>query len=423
MIDYNVVPLGGNEKIEIKGVRFGGGKNFVYWKKRDSVAVREAYVIFNKDYENIKVNDGMVILSLTGLNNYQDMINAILVFKRIFPDVKIKFVVGNKNERQVGQTISNKLGIGYEETIINKKINEMEEELKNNTKEITASGTKNIYVENDSGIKKIAVSDDKAYVNDRIDEDKLILFNKWKNDPVMSAKMANMTREEIDRMLMESVTSNLKTYRLESSTEQIADDKVGKVAINKASTEDGLVNAELGVVKNNVTNSNEYSTVEERKGNVQVVNSSIMTSSISSSGVSNNTTESNVDSSVNYDDSELNYEEEQIRNIEEEIYFLSSQGEIYDNESNLIGRLGQEGYRINYNDNTLLKDGVVMGYIGDYKDIGKSKDNIYSKPKVRTLEKPKYSNKNAAFVSLPVIIFIISALLLIVSGILLFVLD
>ena len=423
MIDYNVVPLGGNEKIEIKGVRFGGGKNFVYWKNRDSVAVREAYVIFNKDYENIKVNDGMVILSLTGLNNYQDMINAILVFKRIFPDVKIKFVVGNKNERQVGQTISTKLGIGYEETIINKKINKMEEELKNNTKEITASGTKNIYVENDSGIKKIAVSDDKAYVNDRIDEDKLILFNKWKNDPVMSAKMANMTREEIDRMLMESVTSNLKTYRLESSTEQIADDKVGKVAIDKASTEDGLVNAELGVVKNNVTNSNEYSAVEERKGNVQVVNSSVMTSSISSSGVSNNTTESNVDSSVNYDDGELNYEEEQIRNIEEEIYFLSSQGEIYDNESNLIGRLGQEGYRINYNDNTLLKDGVVMGYIGDYKDIGKSKDNVYSKPKVRTLEKPKYSNKNAAFVSLPVIIFIISALLLIVSGILLFVLD
>lgn len=422
MVDYSVVPLGGNEKIEIKGVRFGGGKNFVYWKNRDSVRISEAYVIFNKNYENITVKDGMVVLSLTGLNNYQDMMNAIVVFKRIFPDVKIKFVVGNTNERQVGQTISNKLGIGYEEMAVNNKLNKIEEQLKSDNKDLSASGSKNIYVENDTGIKKITVSDNKAYVNDRIDEDKLELFNKWKNDPVMSARMANMSSEEIDRMLMENVTSNLTSHRLESSLEQVANDRVGEVAMNKASREDGLVNAELGIVKNGVTNSNEYSAVEETNGNIQVVNSSVTASNISTSGVTSNTTGSEV-STIESDNTHLGYEEEQVRNIEEQVFYLSPQGEIYDEDSKLIGRLGQ-GYRMNYNDNTLLRDGQVIGVIGDYRDMGKNKENIYSKPKVRTLEKPIGSqNKSAAFISLPVVVFIISALLLIVSGVLLFVLD
>ena len=78
------------------------------------------------------------------------------------------------------------------------------------------------------------------------------------------------------------------------------------------------------------------------------------------------------------------------------------------------------GYELDYDKNCIIKYGNFEGYIGDYKDMGKGNVNVYEKPKVRTLEK---QDKSSGMVSFPVIVFILSALLLIGSVILLFLVD
>lgn len=420
-MNYNIVSLGGNEKIEINGVRFSG-KTFTYWKNRDSLQIKNVVVIFDKKYENINVADGVVILSLTGLSNIQDLMQAVTVFRQIFPSASIQFhfIIDKEQDKQKAEFIGNNLRIPYEIKNANQNIKKMEEEMKNN--ELIANGSKTIQVEKNTGLENITISDGKAYVNSgnlSIDEEKMLLFKTWQQDPIMSRKIAHLSREELDKLLTESVTRNLTEYRMESAREQTATNAIGEMAMNKATLEDGLVNSELGIVQNNVSNPNSYSAAIKNGENLQMVNPSVTTSQISVSGISNHETTSN-DTTSN-----LKTEEEQSRNIIDQVFYISPEGEVYDSNNNQIGKIGQ-GYSINYNDNTLLKDGQVIGSIDDYKNMSMTNSNVYSKPKVRTLKKPtgpSYENKSAAFVSVPVIMFIISALLLIASSVLLFILD
>lgn len=175
--------------------------------------------------------------------------------------------------------------------------------------------------------------------------------------------------------------------------------------------EGGLYNSELRIVRNNVSNENKYSTVEESVGQVQVVNPNVSNASINSSGISNNfggrTEEGVIDENV------------QTREKLGE-YYLDEQYNIYNSDGNIIGRVGQNGVWVDYNTNTLVVNGKLVGYVGDYKDMGKSLESL-NKNNVRV--KKKEENKSAAFVSLPVIMFILSAMLLVGSIILLFVLE
>lgn len=337
---------------------------------------------------------------------------------------KIIFLVPNDEFYGICNEMVNRLGIMYYEIEFiseykskNDKsqnmgnVKKVETELKND-RNITASGSETIEVQKDTGIEKITINDDKAYVNSgmlSIDEQKFSLLQEWKKDPYMSSKLASLSPEEIDKMLMESVTMNLTTYRMESSREQNANDKVSGVAKDKAAKEDGLYNSELRIVRNNVSNSNKYSTVEENDGKTQIVNPNVSSSTINSGGISNDYG-GRMEENITEEDIQMR------ENLGE--YYLDEEYNIYDGEGNVLGKVGQNGVWVDYNTNTLVMNGKLVGYVGDYKNMGRGTEKKNKNVRV----KKKEENKSAAFVSLPVIMFVLSAMLLIGAMILLFVL-
>lgn len=425
---YQIVPLGAQGYFELNGVRFDGG-SFMYWKKNTTVNIKRVIIVFDKNNENIEVLDGIVVLSLKGLTNYQNIVYAIRILIQVLKfnlvDVQFQFVVSNDNQRQIAENLGKELGFLYniidKSKIENSNIKEVENRL-DKERNYTASGSKTIELQKNTGIEKVTVNDNKAYINNgtlSIDEQKYLLLQKWQKDPFMSVRIRNLDMGELDRLLMENVTNNLTTYRMESAREQLANDKVGEVAMDKAINEDGLVNTKLGIIENNVSNPNRISAVEQSGANVQVLNPNIISSKINSVSVSSSSTSTNVDSSyVDVDGQDINEKSREVISN----FYVDDEYNVYDSNGNVVGKIGQAGLLIDYNNNILVKNGHVMGEIVDYNDIGRNNKNEKSKPNVKVLRK-KDEYKSAAFISLPVIMFILSAMLLVASVVLLFVLD
>ena len=389
-------------------------------------------IIGDKDFRPLNKKD--VYINATGVNDINLISMAISreykkkmsMEKPAVVSNKIIFLVPSNEYDSVCKKIVNELGIMYYEIkniseYIVKNTNEegfeavrqVESDLVDNNN-ITASGSENIEVQK-GGIttERITISDNKAYKNGgmlTIDEQKYSLLQEWKNDPNKSRELAGLSAEEIDRMLMESVTMNLTSHRMESPSEQNAYDDAGEVAKEKATKEDGLYNPQLRVVRNNVSSSYKYSAVEESNGKPQVVNPNVSNPTINSGGISD-------DSGGRKEDGIMNVHT-QTREVLEE-YYLDDEYNIYNSDGVIMGRVGQNGVWVDYNTNTLVMNGKLVGYVGDYKNMGKSADSL-DKTNVRV--KKKEELKSAAFVSLPVIMFVLSAMLLIGSLMLLFVL-
>lgn len=119
----------------------------------------------------------------------------------------------------------------------------------------------------------------------------------------------------------------------------------------------------------------------------------------------------------------------------EQVFYLDNNSNILNNDGNVIGRIGDGFYNINPVDNSLLKKNQKIGYIGDYKNmevggnaLGNARKlslvNQNATPSISPAEDHVAPSLNrAAFISFPVIIFILSALMLIGSVVLLFILD
>ena len=144
-----------------------------------------------------------------------------------------------------------------------------------------------------------------------------------------------------------------------------------------------------------------------------------------------------LDISYSIDESNMPLENKQ-ESVEEKVVYLNG-SDIYADAScnNYIGTINQNGYVINWENNSIENGGKLVGKIGERK-LGATGGKVNT----RTLA-PSYLNsapmcsavssepsgeirsakKNAAFITLPAIIFIISALFFIASIILLFVLD
>lgn len=104
------------------------------------------------------------------------------------------------------------------------------------------------------------------------------------------------------------------------------------------------------------------------------------------------------------------------------IFYVDDDGSIYSDDDQKVGMVGVDGYGLDYEHNTLVRNGQVIGMLGSFHDrkMNPSKSSKLSNPKVRTLKK---KSNRAAFVSFPVILFILSGVLLITSIFLLFVYD
>lgn len=404
-------------------------KRFLYWRNKGSQADREIMVVFNQNYGNVSLKDGMVVLSLDRLSNYNDLYSAMKIFTEEIlknKSVSIQFVIGNEQERQVAEALGKEFRIPYQIRNINQKVEQKLEEMKQPNQELESVGSKTIRTNDQGQIKKYMVEGDTVYENNdslSLEELKQKKLAELMNDSVEMQKIVGMSKGELDQYLTRLVTVGRTAYRLESSSDQVSYDQRGQVAKEEAQREDGKVNSQLGIVQNNPSNSNSFSAVEKNSDEFQVVHPGIVHSSISSTGTVQSSASS---SSVGFDydkDVQLEDEDEQQRSVEQE-YFLDEEYNIYMKDGQLVGRVGQNGYMPNYQDNTLLKDGKVIGVIGDYKSINYARDNVYVKPAVRTLTKPGLEpTKKAGFISFPVILFIFSALLLIGSAVLLFVID
>jgi hypothetical protein len=415
MNEYKVFDMS-NNMYDTIGIRLNNGKTSYFFKNKGS-RINEVIVV--KD-PNIKISNGQVVLCLKGINNSNDIRNIMSAFRSEINvrNIKFKIIVNSKEEeKQILEGI-NGFNISYE--IIRSK-----EYMSNNStieqyKEMLASGSSNQIKKEDNGIERQYVTNNGKVYDDNyglsLDEEKKILFSKWLKDPNMSNKIVGLSKEELDNLLMESVTVGRKKYYMENADNNTSlQNKSESTANSVAYSNDGKYNAELGIVENSSNVKNQYSTVEEYGDDkVRVVSPEVSNSMISSDnrGVVGTNTSSGSSDIVN-NQVDLSYEEEQNRDIDTVYYVDNDSYIIYDSNGNEIGMLGSNGYLLNTDDNSLYKDGRKIGYIGDINSM--SYDMNKDKPKVRTLKKPE---DNAAFVSFPIILLVIAMLFLIVSVVL-----
>jgi len=222
------------------------------------------------------------------------------------------------------------------------------------------------------------------------------------NDPLEKEKITNMTAEQLDRYLMQYINLDKKVHYLEHANDNTNNQtKVGDTANKVAYDNDGMYNAELGIVSNAPTSTNSHYVVEQNNNKINVAAPEVSTSTISSNNSANINTISANYSSVdnnNYDNTDISKNTEEQRE-EEKVYYIDYYNLfVYDSNGELLGGIKENGYQINPNTNQISKEGKVLGYVDDFKNMGNSLTNDKNKNKVRTLYKdPKH---NAAFVTI-----------------------
>lgn len=188
---------------------------------------------------------------------------------------------------------------------------------------------------------------------------------------------------------------------------------------NNGSNEDDLINNQSTTSKNNIYNFNQYSEAKQSEEKNKDVNASGISLNINSNTISSNQYGSRMDR----ENTQLVAEKQE--------FYLDDSNCIWDIKGNFIGEVGKNGVWVDYKTNSLIMNGRLMGYIDSYKNMGGhgpmsasggKESSVHENPKKLILHKSS-GRASAAFVSLPVIMFILSAMLLIGSLILLFVLE
>lgn len=432
-MNYNVVSLNGGNQFDLSGVRFDG-KSFIFWKNKSTQKVTEVVVIFDQKYASQKLRDGVVILSLQGLKDYKDIMKALMIFKDIVKNSSIQFhfVVGSEQEEKMAQTLGANLGLSYFVQNINKKeeqrqeqnLKQMEEEIKSQSSRDLSTGGDKIVEKYDNGVlRQITVHGDTAYENVdylNIEEKKMSLLKEWMKDPKKAYELSKLSAEARNELLTQAINYNNKGYRLESASELSGQSEVADLTKDTTGKVDGKGNTELGVG----LSSNRVFAVERQGDNATLVNPTVKNVEINSNGINVGV---NSGTSVNSDSTYIEEEDVQGRegNVDVDKYYLDGDGYIYkgSNLDNAIGKDEDGDFEVIYNGNEkiLFENSVSKGNIMDYpmnlgKQNTKGKTLVYKKERMDM----KSSNKSGGFVNLPIIIFVISFLLLVGSGIILF---
>lgn len=432
-MNYNVVSLNGGNQFDLSGVRFDG-KSFIFWKNKSTQKVTEVVVIFDQKYASQKLRDGVVILSLQGLKDYKDIMKALMIFKDIVKNFNIQFhfIVGSEQEEKMAQTLGANLGLSYFVQNINKKeeqrqeqnLKQMEEEIKSQSSRDLSTGGDKIVEKYDNGVlRQITVHGDTAYENVdylNTEEKKMSLLKEWMKDPKRAYELSKLSTEARNELLMQAINYNNKGYRLESASELSGQSEVADLTKDTTGKVDGKGNTELGVG----LSSNRVFAVERQGDNATLVNPTVKNVEINSNGINVGV---NSGTSVNSDSTYIEEEDVQGRegNVDVDKYYLDGDGYIYkgSNLDNAIGKDGDGDFEVIYNENEkiLFENSVSKGNIMDYpmnlgKQNTKGKTLVYKKERMDM----RSSNKSGGFVNLPIIIFVISFLLLVGSGIILF---
>jgi len=400
MKGYTIIDAS-NGQYDGRGIRLVNGKTCFFFKNKGSL-IKE--VIVAKKFD-MPLKNGEIFLYLKDINDSKDIKNMIKAFAgelyKTGIDVRkipFKVIINNELEQKQMSQIITELGI-------QPQFIRSQNYVKNLENEVMASGNSREIVKEDNGISKHYVVNDGKVYNDNgslsLAEQKKILLESWMKDPVKSRRISQLSKLELDDLLMQHVTSNKKEYYMEQSNDMVDNDKKSEMAKNEVSLNDGRGNAELGIIENAPNKENQYSTIEENNDKYRVV-----TPEVSSSVISGNSSGSTVSSGTVTSESNsvnINNEQEQPRNIDDTVYYIDDDYKIYDADGEELGIIGRNGYFVDYTNNCLTKDGRPIGYVGDINNMSNTKN----KPMVKTLRK---EDKSAAFVSFPIILLVLSAL-------------
>ena len=409
---YKIADIHGNPEYNLKGITLINGKKSVFWSNKNAKTIGEVVVIFNNK-QAIPINNNQICISLNGIEDIQtqkEMLKAFceqLKVMGIDPrTIRFKFIVADKKVKEQADELISSLGINGsvlnfgdvnknvdEENIDKDKAAKVEKKIEdkfNNNREITGSnaGITNVTKYDDGVRKDIVVAENKAFdiSNSSLSMAELMKakYEELMKDPVMSEKLFNMSDEDAIKYVSDMVLSGNKEYYMEKNDSNINRNNMSNselATLNVANKYGGVSNNELGITSNDSRyTENKISAVETNgDDNVNVVNPESSSVGMNSSNSSSVSSDIDMNSDVSFQEVDEEEREESNMKLQDTTTFHPTNRNVY----------------------------------------GVKKE----KTKKRVLSKPHGVNSgygNAAFISLPVIIFIISLLLLIGSGIIWF---
>ena len=447
----------------IYAIKRENSKLVFFWKNINSSNINNVIVILNNS-DNIRIKNNQICISLDGINNINDIKVILSIFSREIQKMGIDakrarfiFIIDNDKQREDISVVVRDLGISaFFEVSNNVKKGNVQEEAKKRIENLESEKLRDGKGKIDSitvGDKKYSVDSENKTIhadsgNNGLlsDEEKeKILLEELMKDPKNRQMLSEMTAEELDKYLMDTINRGKKTSYMERATTVSSNDSSKeKVAMDVSHKKDGVVNRELGIGMVAPGNSDKYFALENGNNNneYRVVSPSVSTSQMNSGNVSGNSTAGSVEENISNNDLEegndFNLTKLDVASKSElDVYYVDSSGIIYNKDGKDIGQVGVSGYLVDENNN-LTRYNQVLGVIDDINNMGKSNvqdinndkviDFEMAKKLVYKPERPKYNannstrntEKSAAFVSLPVILFIISLVLLVASGIILF---
>lgn len=414
MNNYNIIPLQGSSQYDLKGVRFHG-KQFVFWAKKNTSSFNQAIVIFNQAYANVELKSGEAVLSLESLKDYHDIYEAITIFKKATNTEKlsIKFLIDNEQQKKLAEAISYDLNADYQ--IVNAITGQTEK----NSQDLQRNNQINSTNQSEK-LSTTASSVNTSASQLNIEELKTKKLQEIMKDPRLMSQLTAMSKEQREKWLTDAVLKNQPNNdpKIVSNNPDNPLNQTPIIPTEPTSTQ----NSKMEIPQTQTSNVNISSTSKEQDNNSPMVSSTI----IASAQQTNNTYQTPVfRGNQTFPSTHINKDQTLETKEESKSVFYINNNEIYDHLNNFIGKIGLEGYVVNEN-NELIQNGRVLGVVGDASANKKYNESDKIKPMVKTLKKPERTyetTKSSAFISLPVIIFIFSAILLITSFVLLFVLD
>lgn len=381
-MNYSVSDINGNPNYTVKGIRL---KNKVvtciYWSNKNSKEINEVITIFkNNSIRNIK--DNQICISLNGINDIESQKECIKAFCEQLKEMKLDvkkivfvFVITSKEEQLLAAEMINTLRLNGKIYLQKSNANkEMEKENKNSPKDEEKEKEIENKLDNEEEFKgKSNIVDITKYdQNNR----KNITVNKETNTAIDLSKENLSLREMMLAKYRELMNDPIEKEKLLNMPDEEVIKYVNTI-VNMSRTDyqvkEGQVNETIGVGINDVGKQNDI-TVHEKQGEKTNIKE------FSSSTIDMNGPNSNYTNST--DSMPIKTEKEEEQKVRPDTMVFTPQIQKAPTNDNVVS-------------------------LSEHR------------AKKRVLK--QHHERSAAFVNIPVIIFIISILLLIASGVIWFI--
>ena len=222
--------------LDIYAIKMENGKLVLYWKNINSSNINNVIVILNNS-DNIRIKNNQICISLDGINNINDIKVILSIFSREIQKMGIDakrarfiFIIDNDKQREDISVVVRDLGISaFFEVSNNVKKDNAQEEAKKRIENLESEKLR----DGKGKIDSVTV-DDKKYSVDSENktihadsgnngllsdlEKKKMLLEELMKDPKNRQMLSEMTAEELDKYLMDTINIGKKTSYMERAT-------------------------------------------------------------------------------------------------------------------------------------------------------------------------------------------------------------